>query len=346
MREGRSLQDPVAGVARPQTERLAEERLREFGAAVDLLCSELSRVVIGHGDVMREVLLAVFSGGHVLLEGVPGVGKTLMVRSVAEVLGLQFKRVQCTPDLIPADVTGTNILVESEAGAREIRFRHGPIFAMVVLADEINRATPKTQSAFLEAMQENQVTVSGETYALPRPFLVLATQNPIEMEGTFPLPEAQLDRFMYKSLVRFPAADELRRIASETTGAAQPDLRPVLSPQRVMEMRELARCVPVAPELLDAAARIVRGTHPEDERATGGVRRYVRYGASPRAVQALVLGAKVHALMRGRCHVAPADIEIAVAPALRHRVLLNFEASAEAVEVDGLVEEIVTRELA
>ena len=337
--------DRLAGLDLKGAERLAEDELRSFRDDVGRVNQELSRAIVGQERVVRELVLTGFAGGHALVEGAPGLGKTLLGRSVATALGLEFGRVQCTPDLIPADVTGTNILIESEGGARELAFRSGPIFAGVVLADEINRATPKTQSAFLEAMEERQVTVAGRSYPLPEPFMVLATENPIEMEGTFPLPEAQLDRFMFKILIGFPKPDELRRIARETTGPSQEKPQAVLSAQRVLEMQRLVRRIPIASDLIDAAVRVVCATHPGDDDASDEVRRFVRYGASPRAAQALILGGKVNAALEGRCHVSAADLARTAQPALRHRVLLDFEASTASVGIDELVEEIVARVL-
>jgi len=342
VRDSRSFTD----AERSQAEELGESEIRKFAEDLTSVESEISRAVVGQRREVRKVLLAAFAGGHVLSEGVPGVGKTLIVRSTAAVLGLDFGRVQCTPDLIPADVTGTNILIENESGSREFRFQSGPIFSNVVLADEINRATPKTQSAFLEAMEEQQVTIAGRTHRLPDPFIVLATQNPIEMEGTFPLPEAQLDRFMFKIRIGYPDRDELRRIAEVTTRHELPALQPVLTPERVREMQRIARRIPLAAELLEAAISVVQATHPDNREATEQVRRFVRFGASPRALQAMVLGAKVHAVTEGRCHVSPADMRAVAAPALRHRVLLNFDASASSVGVDQIVSGVVERFLA
>jgi MoxR-like ATPase len=279
----------------------------------------------------------------VLIEGVPGLGKTLIVRSVAAALGLDFGRVQCTPDMIPADVTGTNILVETAGGGREFRFQPGPIFSKIVLADEVNRATPKTQSAFLEAMEERQVTIAGQSHPLPAPFVVLATQNPIELEGTFPLPEAQLDRFMFKIVIDYPGRDALQEIGETTT--AQPGRSPaaVLDPERVQAMRRIVRRVPVATEVMSSAVAVVRATHPGDVNATDKIRRFVRFGASPRSLQAMVLGAKAHALIEGRCHVSPSDLRATAWPAMRHRVLLNFEASVSSVGVDEIISELVEK---
>ena len=340
------LDKPLTDLGLDQEEQLLRGDLDALSTEVHGIEAEIGRAVIGQDRVVREVLIAAFAGGHVLLEGVPGLGKTLLVRSLADVLGLGFSRVQCTPDLIPADVTGTEVLVEDESGVRHLRFRPGPIFSRIVLADEINRATPKTQSAFLEAMQESQVTIAGRTHALPRPFIVLATQNPIEMEGTFPLPEAQLDRFMFKVLLEYPGREELRRIVQQTTGPGDPELEELLSPERMLALRGLVRRLPVADDLVDAAVRTVRATHPDDEDAPEQVRRYVRFGAGPRAVQAIVLGAKVRALLEKRLHVAASDLRATVLPALRHRVLLNFEAHAASVSPDDLLDGLAERFLA
>lgn len=309
------------------------------------LRGEVERVIVGHEDVIAHTLIAFFAGGHVLLEGVPGLGKTLLVKTMGRVLGLSFKRVQFTPDLMPSDIIGTQVLTESN-GARGFRFERGPVFANLVLADEINRATPKTQSAVLEAMEERQVTVFGETHALEPPFMVLATQNPIELEGTYPLPEAQLDRFLFKAAVRPPAPDELREILSRTTGADAPEATEVLSDAAlVQDVRQLLRQVLVAPAIEDYVVRLVHATHPAGKQPHGPVvpevAEYVRFGASPRGAQSLILGAKGHALAQGRVHVSYRDVDAVLYPALRHRLILNFQAEAEKVTADDVLAALV-----
>jgi MoxR-like ATPase len=300
---------------------------------------EVSGVVVGQDPVVEGVLVALASNGHVLLEGLPGLGKTLLVRTLADAVRLPFSRIQFTPDMMPADVTGTNVLVQAETGARTFEFRRGPIFANLVLADEINRATPKTQSAMLEAMQERRVTVGGERHVLEEPFLVMATQNPIEQEGTYPLPEAQLDRFFFKLVVPFPKHADLARIVNQTTGTSEPTAQPVAGPEDVLEMREIVKHVVVGPDVLDRALSVVVGTHPEGEGATEFARRYSRYGASPRGAQSLVTAAKVYALLDGRFNVSFEDIKRAARPALRHRVIVNYEAEAEGIGADRVVAE-------
>ena len=312
---------------------------RDFAALRDAV----GRVIVGHADVVEGVLTALFVGGHCLLEGVPGLGKTLLVRSLAEALELSFSRVQFTPDLMPADIIGTNLIAEDEAGRRSFAFQAGPLFAIVVLADEINRATPKTQSALLEAMQERTATVGRTSHPLPSPFLVLATQNPIEMEGTYPLPEAQLDRFLFKLLVGYSNREELNTILERTTEAAAPSIDRVMDGARVVEGQELARQVVVAPHVRDYAARLVLATHPGGEFATDAVSRFVRYGASPRGAQALILAGKVRALAAGRYNVSFEDVRHFVTPALRHRLILNFEGEAEGITPDRIIGEIVER---
>jgi MoxR-like ATPase len=311
----------------------------EFTETARAVEQELRKIMVGQEALLRDTLTALFAGGHVLLEGVPGLGKTVLVRSLGQALDLRFSRIQFTPDLMPADIVGTNILQEREGG-RQLAYQAGPLFANVVLADEINRATPKTQSALLEAMQEHSVTVGTETRRLPEPFFVLATQNPIELEGTYPLPEAQLDRFFFKILVPFPADAELAEIARRTTGAAPPALHPVADQARLQGMLDLARRVPIADHVLDYAVRIVSATHP-DRSSVPDVRRFVRFGASPRAVQALVLAGKVRALVAGRYNVAFEDLRTATPPALRHRVFLNFEADAAGVTTDSLLQQLL-----
>ena len=314
-----------------------------------LLETEIKKVIVGHEEIIRKVLIAFIAGGHVLLEGVPGLGKTLLIKSMSGALGLSFKRVQFTPDLMPSDIIGTQVLVERD-GRREFQFKKGPIFAQVVLADEINRATPKTQSAVLEAMEERQVTVFGESFELGFPFMVMATQNPIELEGTYPLPEAQLDRFFFKLLVPSPSTDELKEILRRTTGTALEETAPVLSgdgAEIIKEMRLLLRQVIIAPPLEDYVVRLVYATQPTSQ--TSGdtlseVKEYLRFGASPRGAQAIILGAKGNALAEGRVHVSYEDIEAVVPPTLRHRLILNFQAEAENIGADqilaGLLEKV------
>ncbi len=319
------------------------ERIDEFRGRLARLRGEVRKVLVGHESAVEEVLTALFAGGHVLLEGVPGLGKTLLVRTLARCLDLSFARVQCTPDLMPADVLGTTVLDEGPDGRRQFRFEPGPVFTQVLLADEINRATPKTQSALLEAMQEGAVTTGGARRALPSPFVLLATQNPIEMEGTYPLPEAQLDRFLFLTRLRSPAVPEIVEVLRRTTGAEEPVPLAVLDAAAVLEARALVRTVELPPPVAEAAARLVRATHPDDPSAPEAVRRFVRYGASPRAAQALVLAARVAALDDGRAHVAFDDLRRYAAPALRHRLLLNFEGEAEGLDRDALVGDLAAR---
>jgi MoxR-like ATPase len=318
-----------------------------FGEIFSALEAEIKKVIVGHSEVLRGVLIAFFAGGHVLLEGVPGLGKTLLVKSLSQTLCLSFKRIQFTPDLMPSDIIGTQVLTE-ENGLREFRFRRGPIFAQIVLADEINRATPKTQSAVLEAMEEKQVTVFGETFVLEPPFMILATQNPIELEGTYPLPEAQLDRFFFKLRVEPPAPEELREILNRTTRTESVGARQVLREEGVKligELKALLRQVIMAPPLEDYVVRLVQGSHPRDEGAhrqpqaavIEEVQEYLRFGVSPRGAQAIILGAKGHALAEGRVHVSYGDIEAVVYPALRHRLILNFQAEADNVGADRIL---------
>jgi len=312
-----------------------------FSRDVARLRAEIGKVIVGQQEVVDGVLICVLAGGHGLLEGVPGLGKTMLIRTLASALHLQFARIQFTPDLMPSDITGTNILLEGEGGKREFRFQAGPVFANIVLADEINRATPKTQSAMLEAMQEHSVTVAGVVRKLPEPFFVLATQNPIEQEGTYPLPEAQLDRFMFKILVGSPSLKELSLIVDRTTTSAITEAQPVLDGQRLLEMRAFVRDVPIAAHVQDIALRCVLASHPGSETATPLVNKYVRFGASPRGAQGIVLAAKVRALFQGRYHVSLEDVAAIAYPVLRHRILLNFEGEAEGVPTDKIIAEIV-----
>ena len=318
-----------------------DSRVQDFIAAFSGLRSEVEKVIVGHREIINHVLIGMFAGGHVLLEGVPGLGKTLLVKTLAEGVDLSFSRIQFTPDLMPADIIGTNIIVEDAEARRHFQFQQGPIFAHLLLADEINRATPKTQSALLEGMQESSVTVGGISRPLPSPFFVLATQNPIEMEGTYPLPEAQLDRFFFKLRVRYPAIEELNRIIDRTTQSRATAVDRVMSGTQVLAFRELIREVPVASHVRDLVSTIVMATHPQWEHAPDVARRFVRYGASPRGAQALVLGAKVRALAEGRYNVSADDVRALAAPALRHRIILNFEGEAEGVDTDNLVAQIL-----
>jgi len=305
------------------------------------LRSQIARAVVGQDAVVEEILICLLAGGHALLEGAPGLGKTLLVRTIARCVRLKYSRIQFTPDLMPADITGTNVLVEGEGGSREFRFDPGPIFGNIVLADEINRATPKTQSALLEAMQESAVTVAGTRHALDEPFLVLATQNPIEMEGTYPLPEAQLDRFFFKVLIAEPGEDDLVAIVGATTGADGRQPEAVLDAETILAMRREVRAVSVAEPLVRHVARLVRATQPNAPEAAPAARQYVRYGAGVRAAQSVVLAAKAWALLAGRTHVAFADLRRAFLPALRHRVVLNFEGEAAGVAADTVLVQVL-----
>jgi MoxR-like ATPase len=320
---------------------MAEISPTEFRETAARIEGEVSKYIVGQHQVVRRVLVCLLAGGHVLLEGVPGLGKTMLVRTLAQVLDLKFARIQFTPDLMPADIVGTDILEETEDGRREFRFQAGPVFTNLLLADEINRATPKTQSALLEAMQERTVTVANRSYPLDAPFMVLATQNPIEMEGTYPLPEAQLDRFLFKVNVTYPSAEELVEILHRTTTETEPEVGIAASGEVVTRMTRLARQVPAASPVTDYAARLALATHPTAETAPDLVRRYVRYGASPRAAQALILGAKVTALLEGRYNASLGDVQAVAPAALRHRILLNFEALAEEVSPDDIVDQVL-----
>lgn len=304
--------------------------------------AEVGRVIVGQANVIRHVLIGILSGGHVLLEGVPGLGKTMLIRTMGQVLDLRFSRIQFTPDLMPADITGTEVMEEGTDGHRAFRFQSGPVFANLVLADEINRATPKTQSAMLEAMQEKTVTVANRTYPLPKPFFVLATQNPLEMEGTYPLPEAQLDRFMFKVDVPFPSAGELHEILDRTTGKEAPATTVICHGPRLLAMQQLARAVPVPSHVGQYASRLIVASHPEGTQAEL-VRKFVRYGASPRGGQAMILGAKIRALLDGRYNVSFDDVAAMAPAALRHRLLLNFEGQAEGIRVDDVISDLVDR---
>ena len=305
------------------------------------ITQEVGRRIVGHEDIVNGTVTSLLAGGHVLLEGIPGIGKTSLVHTLADVLHLKFSRIQFTPDLMPADIVGTNIVQEHSHGGTFFEFQPGPIFANLVLADEINRATPKTQSALLEAMQDMSVSVGKTTYRLEQPFLVLATQNPLEMEGTYPLPEAQLDRFFFKLKVQYPPEEAMHEILERTTKDTDPSVSRVVDGPEILEMRHVARSVPIARPVQAYAIRLTLGTHPASEYATALAKRYVRYGASPRAAQALVLAGKIHALNRGQAFVAIDDIRAVALPSLRHRILLNFEGEADEVDTDTIVKELL-----
>ena len=323
-----------------------QSQLDRFRSDFHLLREEIGKVIVGQDEIVRGTLLSLLAGGHVLLEGVPGLGKTLLVRTLADALSLKFSRIQFTPDLMPADLLGTNIVLEDETGRKRFEFQQGPIFSNIVLADEINRATPKTQSALLEAMQEHTVTVAGQTYKLPEPFFVLATQNPLEMEGTYPLPEAQLDRFFCKLLVKFPALAELEAILDRTTNVQLPHASPVLDGARIREMQQLARQIPIADDIRRDAVRLILGTHPDDPHATEMTTRFVRYGSSPRGAQALILAGKILAIIDHRFHVARDDLRTIAPAVLRHRLILNFEGQADGASTDAVVQDVLAKVLA
>jgi MoxR-like ATPase len=323
----------VAGSA-PQ---IAPELFAERAQAIE---REVANVIVGQRELVRHTLTCLLANGHALLEGVPGLGKTMLVRTIADVIDCSFNRIQFTPDLMPADITGTNILIE-EGGSRVFRFQPGPVFANLVLADEINRATPKTQSSLLEAMQEHQVTVARQRYPLDPPFFVLATQNPLEMEGTYPLPEAQLDRFLFKVMVPFPTEDDLVQIVERTTGSDAATAAKVCTAAEIVEMQRLSRAVPIAPHVTAYAVSVLSATHPDQPRAPELVRDYVRYGGSPRGAQALVTAGKIGALLDGRFNVSIDDIRAVALPALRHRIILNFEGEAEGITSEAIVRTIL-----
>lgn len=316
-------------------------QVTEFAVAISALRAEIKKVIVGHDEIIDHVLIGLFAGGHVLLEGVPGLGKTLLVKTLSETLDLSFSRIQFTPDLMPADIVGTTIIMQDMEDRRYFEFRRGPIFAHLLLADEINRATPKTQSALLEGMQEGAVTIGGTSHHLPTPFFVMATQNPIEMEGTYPLPEAQLDRFLFKLRVRFPQLQELNEIIDRTTRPYEPAVRRVVTGEQVERLKQTVREVPIAAHVRELASHIILTTHPQWAHAPEVARRYIRYGASPRGAQAIVLGAKILALMDGRFNVSAEDVKAMAAPSLRHRIILNFEGEAEGVDVDRLIGDTV-----
>lgn len=320
---------------------ITEKDILNFREQTDKIKNEIGKAIIGQKDIIEQVLIAVLCEGNVLLEGVPGLGKTQLVKTIGKVLDLEFSRIQFTPDLMPADVVGTNIITQDEKGASRFTFQKGPIFSNIVLADEINRATPKTQSAMLEAMQEKTVTVGNTTYTMSKPFFVLATQNPIEMEGTYPLPEAQMDRFIFKLYVEFPKLEELSQIVNITTSVGESELNKVSSGEELIKMANIAKEVPVAKPVMEYAMKLILDTHPEDASSPEITKKYVRYGSSPRGAQAIIKAARVKALMEGRYNVSFDDINYVAYPVLRHRVLLNFEAVSDNVSSEDIIKQII-----
>jgi MoxR-like ATPase len=325
--EGQKSDNPLGQQAESLAEKMQEVR------------GEISKAIVGQGEVVDGVLIALLAGGHVLLEGAPGLGKTMLVRTLAQAVALKYSRIQFTPDLMPADVIGTAVVQENGDGRKSLGFQPGPIFTYLLLADEINRATPKTQSALLEAMQEKQVTVAHTSHQLEEPFFVMATQNPLEMEGTYPLPEAQLDRFLFKLRVPFPGREDLHDILDRTTQGAAATVLPVVNGPQIMEMRHVVRTVPVAPHVQEYVVKLVLATHPEG-RENVLASKYIRYGSSPRGAQTLILGGKVRALLDGRFNVSLEDVRALLLPALRHRIILNFEAQEDGRTTDDLLDEI------
>ncbi len=320
---------------------IEEKDIREAWETVKSIEEEVGKDIIGQKDVVRQVIIGLLSGGHILLEGAPGLGKTQLVKTLSRVLDLSFSRIQFTPDLMPADVIGTNIMVKDEEGRNKFEFHKGPVFAHLVLADEINRATPKTQSALLEAMQEATVTAFKISHQLPRPFMVMATQNPIEMEGTYPLPEAQLDRFLFKIDVKFPNLSELEDIVALTTSSREPDVQKVVDGEKILAIREMVKEIPIAQPVMSYALKAVMYTHPENTDSPDIAKKYIRFGASPRAAQSIVNSARVRALLEGRYNVSFDDIKYVAYPSLRHRIFMNYEGIAEGMDVDDLIKEIL-----
>src|SRR5581483_8734778 len=318
-----------------------DQQVATFQERFNRVKEEVSKVIVGYGEVIDGVIMRLLANGHVLLEGVPGLGKTKLVSTLSDVMHLKFSRIQFTPDLMPADITGTNVVQENQHGEKSLQFQAGPIFSNIVLADEVNRATPKTQSALLEAMEETTVTVGKRTYRLDPPFFVLATQNPLEMEGTYPLPEAQLDRFFMKLKVEYPTVDSLHTIMNRTTRVEEPKVDRIVEKSEILDMRRTVRAVPIARPIQDYAIRIMMATHPRPPYANATTMRYVRYGSSPRGAQAMVIGGKIRALLSNRVHVSCEDIRAVAYGALRHRVLLNFEGEAERVDTDRVIKEIL-----
>jgi MoxR-like ATPase len=318
-----------------------QEKAETIRTTYNVMNGELSKIIVGQQVVTRNLFVCLLCGGHALIEGVPGLGKTLIVKSLSQLLDLKYSRIQFTPDLMPADILGTNIVKEDEHGTRYFEFYKGPIFGQLILADEINRASPKTQSALLEAMQEERITVFGAEYPLTPPFMVLATQNPIEMEGTYPLPEAQIDRFFFKLKMAYPDTDELREIIDKTTQDYHPELQQVMQAETILEMRELVKQVPIAEHVKTYAIRLVLATHPDNKFAVQNTKNYVMYGASPRGVQSLVLAGKASALLEGRYNVSIDDIKAIAKPSLRHRIVLNIKGEAEGIDEDSIIEDIL-----
>lgn len=318
-----------------------EAAIKGFYQKIQDLKNEIGKIIVGHKSVIDQVLIAIIAGGHVLLEGVPGIGKTMLVKTLAQCLNLKFSRIQFTPDLMPADITGTNILFETPSGEKEFRFQKGPIFGNIILTDEINRATPKTQSALLEAMQESSVTVMGIRHPLDQPFFVLATQNPIEMEGTYPLPEAQLDRFFFKSLIKTPAVSELEDIMERTTTGKEMKVTPIVSGAELLQIKQLAQQVPVASHLKRYVARLISATHPDSKESNDQIKRYIRYGSSPRGAQALILAGKIRALTKGRYNLSLEDLHEMACPSLRHRLIMNFEGEADGINPDTIIQDLL-----
>ncbi len=324
----------------PATEEV--QAIEELMKSQESIVEQLKKVIIGQEEVINQMLMALFAGGHCLVEGVPGLAKTLMIKTLAQILNLKFKRIQFTPDLMPADIIGTDVLEEDRTtGHRTIRFIQGPIFANILLADEINRTPPKTQAALLEAMQEHNVTAGGEEYQLTEPFFVLATQNPIEQEGTYPLPEAQLDRFMFKIVIDYPAEEEEVNIISATTGADEPELETALSGEAIVALHQIVRRVPAADNVVQYAVKLARATRPKEKDAPDFIQQWVRWGAGPRAGQYLILGAKARAILRGRYNASCEDVKVVAPAVLRHRVLTNFHAEAEGVDTDIVIERLL-----